>query len=132
MDGIEALMTKGSSRLRDVLAQGVVTMTDHLRARLSDGSLATAGDVDALAIDPAITQKLRGDIEAVLLSAHDDARDHARESILRRRNAAVDAMVDRLTARAVARDRRSARGEVECRPCEAWQCCPAPSQATRS
>jgi hypothetical protein len=44
--------------------------------------------VDALAIDPAITQTVRADIEAVLLSAHDEARDHARNRLMRGKTAA--------------------------------------------
>jgi hypothetical protein len=99
-------MTKGSSRLREVLANGLVMMTDYLRQRIVSGELASDQAVDSLAIDPAIAQKLRADIEAALVSAHDEARDHARESILRRKNAAVGQMVGSVTAHAVARVRR--------------------------
>jgi len=106
LPGVETLHTKGTDRLANMLAQGVVMMTDHLRAQLSDGTIQSTDDVAALALDPAITAKLRADIEAALVGAHDEARDHAKDQILRRKNQAVDAMIERVTARAIERVRR--------------------------
>ena len=53
-----------------------------------------------------MASKLRAEIEAVLIDEHNDARDHGRDSVLRRKTAAVDAMVDSETTRAVARVKR--------------------------
>jgi len=53
-----------------------------------------------MAVDPALSEKLRADIEAVLLGAQDDARDHARNGLMRGNTAAIDARVDQVTIRA--------------------------------
>jgi phage gp29-like protein len=102
---LEAMMNRCGTRLRDVLAEGVSEMVADIKTKVP--TIATMDEARAITVSPEVREGLRARVAEVLLDAHRQAKDRAREEVAKAKAHAIDSMVSACEMRAADKARKS-------------------------
>jgi hypothetical protein len=105
LPAIDSMMNRAGTKLRDVLVEGVSEMVADLKGKLP--MIATMDEARELTVSTEVRDALRARVADVLLGAHREAKDSARDEVTRAKAHAIDSMVSACEVRAADKARKS-------------------------